>query len=256
MCAADVTAISLVTNKSRDDVCPTVIPYVARALSNQCVSYERQPLTRDYVDWVINETDQLTVALDAVGGTCIILIATRGEDSEACAKRLANIGAELCRDYEAHTVFWNGSEKPISAEEFLSAGIGSPASQIDRAARVKPRRVAPPTTHARRTRKNKQAQLDQWMLKAVRAQLISIDPHEIEQMELNERRAKTVPLRLATWAMGITTAIIAAPLAIPVLVHHLVRGEDARAGAMALGVAGLFASLAHSGMVPGLAAWL
>lgn len=258
MCAADVTAISLVTNKSRDDVCPTVIPYVARALSNQRVSYERQPLTRDYVDWVINDTDQLTVALDAVEDTCIILVAARGEDNEACAKRLAAIGAELCRDYDAHTVFWNGSERPIAAEEFLAGGFGVAADgeTVPHEARVKPRRVARPTVHARRARKQHQAQLDQWMLKAVRSQFVNIDPNEIEQMELEERRAKTVPLRLAAWAMSISTALIAAPLAIPLLVHNLVRGEDVRSGAMTLAVASLFATMAHTGMMPALAAVL
>lgn len=261
MCAADVTAISLVTNKSRDDVCSTVIPYVARALANQRVSYERMPLTRDYIDWVINETDQLTVALDAVDDSCIVLVATRGKDSEACATRLAKIGAELCRDYEAHTIFWNGSNTPISAEEFLSAGIDSVIEPVTPereqvAARVQPRRVARPAVQSRRSRKHQQAQLDQWMLKAVRSQLLSIDPHEIEQLELEQRRAKTAPMRLAAWAMSISTALIATPLAIPLLVHNLVRGEDVRSGALALGVAGLFATMAHTGMVPGLAAIL
>lgn len=254
---ADVTAISLVTNKSREDVCSTVLPYVSRALSNQRVSYERMPMTRDYVDWVINDTDQLTVALDAVDDSCIVLVATRGDDSEACAKRLAAIGAELCRDYDAHTVFWNGSPRPISAEEFLSAGIGVAAKADDTSnASVKPRRVARPATNARRARKAHEAQLDQWMLKAIRAQLMSVSPSELEQMELDERRAKSAPLRLAAWAMSISTALIAAPLAIPLMVHNLVRGEDVRSGALALGVAGLFATMAHTGMVPGLMAIL
>jgi hypothetical protein len=255
MCSADVTAISLVTNKTRDAVCKTVIPYVARALSNQCVPYQRMPLTRDDIDWVINESDQLTVALDAIDDTCIILVATRGEDSEICAARLARIGAELCRDYEAHTVFWNGSETPISAEEFLSAGVISEVNDLTEA-RVKPRRVIRQVAQGRATRKPNEAQLDQWLLKAVRTQLRSVDPTEIEQMELDERRAKTVPLRLAAWAMSISTALIAAPLAIPLLVHNLVRGEDVRSGALALGVAGLYATLAQTGMVPGLSALL
>lgn len=260
-----VTAISLVTNKTRDDVCSTVIPYVARALSNQRVSYERMPMTRDYVDWVINETDQLTVALDAVEDSCILLVATRGKESEACAKRLAAIGAELCRDYQAHTVFWNGSPRPLSAEEFLSAGIdiAATAEEVESvtetanaASKIKPRRVARPAVNPRRALKQQQVQTDNWMLKALRSQLISIDPHEIEQLELEERRAKSAPMRLAAWAMSISTALIAAPLAIPLLVHNLVRGEDVRSGALALGVAGLFAAMAHTGMVPELASIL
>jgi hypothetical protein len=56
--------------------------------------------------------------------------------------------------------------------------------------------------------------------------------------------------------MSISTALIAAPLAVPLLVHNLVRGEDVRSGALALGVAGLYATMAQTGMVPGLAALL
>jgi acetyl-CoA carboxylase alpha subunit len=75
---------------------------------------------------------------------------------------------------------------------------------------------------------------------------------EIERLELEERRAKTAPMRLSAWAISFTTALIAAPLAIPLIVHNLVRGEDVRSGALALGVAGLFAVLAQSGMAPNL----
>jgi len=79
-----------------------------------------------------------------------------------------------------------------------------------------------------------------------------ITPEELESFELDERRAKTAPLRLSAWMMSLATALIAAPLAIPLFVHNLVRGEDVRSGSMALGVACLYSALATSGVAPGL----
>lgn len=94
--------------------------------------------------------------------------------------------------------------------------------------------------------------MDNWIMASVRAQMNGVTLEEIERMELEERRAKTAPMRLSAWAISFTTALIAAPLAFPLIVHNLVRGEDVRSGAMALGVAGLYAVLAQTGMAPGL----
>ena len=255
MSEADVTAISLVTTKRRDDVCQTIIPFVSRAMSNQCVTYQRLPLTRDYIDWVINDEDQLTVAIDEVDNKCIILVATRGEDAAICAARLANIAAELTRAYEVHTVFWNGSSTPISARDFLFASASSTLTDLAEG-RVTPRKVRTRPGPTRIERPNNNAQLDHWLLQAMRSHVLTIDPSELEMMEIEERRAKSAPMRLSAWALSISTALLAAPLAIPLLVHNLVRGEDVKSGALALGVAGLYATLAQTGMAPGLAEFL
>ncbi|MCK0150994.1 hypothetical protein MWU54_13215 [Marivita sp. S6314] len=245
----------MVTKLRRDDVCRTVIPYVSRAMANQCVAYQRLPLTRDYVDWVMNDTDQLTVALDEVKGACIILVATRGQDPALCAARLANIATDLVRDYDVHTVFWNGSDVPIAARDFLQDGcqtlVPGVADEL-----VVPRKVHLRGGSPRKTRRAKTAQLDHWLLQAMRAHVLSIDPGEIEMMENEERRAKTAPMRLSAWVLSIATALLATPLAIPLMVHNLVRGEDVKSGALALGVAGFYATLAQTGMVPGLAEFL
>ena len=255
MTTSDATVISLVTNKSRDAICETVVPSIDRALSNQHVSHKRLPITRDYIDWIVNETDTLTLAIDAVGSTSVVVVASRGRDAQASAGRLANIAADLCRDFDAHTVFWNGGQDPISVADFLAAGEPETADEMPEtsiaANRIVPRKVKA-TSRIRAAQRKKAAQMDNWVVSAMRAQMNGVTLEEIEQMELEERRAKTAPMRLSAWAISFTTAIIAAPLAIPLIVHNLVRGEDVRSGAMALGVAGLYAVLAQSGMAAGL----
>lgn len=261
MCDADVAAISLVTNKSRNEVSSTLIPYVARALSNQCVEYQRLPITEEYIDWVVNDSDQLTVALDETDNACIIMVASRGVENELAAARLANIAAELCRDYDVHTLFWKDSDTPIDARDFLLGDIKeveqtheveeAPTTLIERA--VKPRRVLATSGATARPRAFGMFNAEpEAALGMMRAELTRVDPQDLEFMELEARRAKSAPMRLAAWALSISTAIIAAPLAIPLVVHNLVRGEDVRAGAMAYAVAGLFAIMAQTGYAPDL----
>lgn len=250
MTKSDITVISLVTDKPRDVVCQSVVPAIHRALSQHKVPFQRQPVTRDYIDWTVGETDTLTLAIDQVGYTSVLLVASRGADPMACAARLANIAADLCRDFDVHTVFWNGSKQPIAAEQFIEAGTSVVEHGLARA-RIVPRKVTA-NPRVRSSRRRKATQMDNWMIAAVRAQMNGVTLEEIERMEIEERRAKTAPMRLSAWAVSFTTALIAAPLAIPLIVHNLVRGEDLRSGAMALGVAGLYAVLAQSGMAPGL----
>lgn len=246
----DATVISLVTDMSRDAICQSVVPAVHAALHSQNVTFQRHPVTRDYLDWVVNDTDTLTLAIDEVGYSRVVMLASRGADAQACASRLANVAADLCRTFEAHTVYWNGNRKPIMAADFLAAGEAVVEHGAART-RIVPRKV----TSVQRpgaSRRRKAAQVDNWMMSAVRAQMNGVTLEEIERLELEERRAKTAPMRLSAWAISFTTALIAAPLAIPLIVHNLVRGEDVRSGALALGVAGLFAVLAQSGMAPNL----
>ncbi|MBM2322703.1 MULTISPECIES: hypothetical protein [Marivita] len=246
----DVTVISMVTNKTRDAICQSVVPAIHAALQNQRIDFQRQPVTRDYIDWVVNDMDTLTLAIDEVGNSSVIMLASRGTEARAAAARLANVAAELCRDFDAHTVFWNGSTTPVAVADFLAAG-DTIADDGFAKARIVPRKVSA-NARMRSTRRRKATQMDNWMMTAVRAQMNGVTLEEIERMELEERRAKSAQMRLSAWAISFTTALIAAPLAIPLIVHNLVRGEDVRSGAMALGVAGLYAVLAQTGMAPSL----
>ena len=248
MCSAEVTAISLVTSKTRSSVCAALVPTMTKALSRQRVTFKRQPISEDYIDWIIDDTDLLSVALDETDGQCCILLATQGDDDAVAARRVANIAAEICREFDVHTLFWNGARYPISAADFL--GPKGPNMAKD-GARVVPRRPCL-TASRRRAQHAREAKLDHWILSQTRAHMNGITTEELESFELDERRAKTAPLRLSAWMMSLATALIAAPLAIPLFVHNLVRGEDVRSGSMALGVACLYSALATSGVAPGL----
>ncbi|WP_439521981.1 hypothetical protein [Marivita sp.] len=250
MSNSDVTVISLVTDKTRDAICQSIVPSIGRALSNHRARYQRLPVTRDYIDWVVDDTDTLTVAIDEAGQSSVVLVASRGVNTQACASRLANIAAELCQEYDVHTVFWNGSEKPLAAADFIAAGDGVSDLAFPKA-RIIPRKIKSLKTQRAAPGKSS-AQLDHWMMSALRTQMNGVTLEEVERLELEQRRAKTAPMRLSAWAISLTTAVFAMPLAIPLIVHNLVRGEDVRSGAMALGVVGLYAALDQTGMAPGL----
>lgn len=241
-------------------MCRTLIPFVARALSNQCVRYQRLPIKEDFIDWVINDTDEFTVALDHTSDGSMILLASRGDQKEAVAARLANIAAELCRDYDVHTLYWNGSEHPIDARDFLFADA-TETHHAQGTRSVRPRRVRSGVRATQRPPAFNLFDVDPAPVESpvqgvVRAQLTSVSSNDESMLEMQDRVAKTVPLRLSAWALSISTAIIAAPLAIPLVAHNLMRGEDVRSGAMAFGVAGLFAVMAQTGMAPELASLL
>lgn len=251
---SDVTVISLVTDKSRDAICQSAVPAIHAALTAQGVTFQRQPVTRDYIDWVIDGADTLTLAIDEVEKTSVVVLASRGTAVQTCAARLANIVAELCREFEAHTVFLNGDEQPIPAADFIAVGDAT-LEKAPAQTRIVPRKVTA-SHRARSSRRRAEAKMDNWMIAAMRSQMNGVTLEEIERLELEDRRAKSAPMRLSAWAISFTTALFAAPLAVPLIVHNLVRGEDVRSGAMALGVAGLYSVLAHTGMAPGLEAIL
>lgn len=243
MSTSDVTVMSLVTDTKRDDVCRSVISFVDHALSCQGAQHKRLPITRDYIDWSVNGSGTLTIVLDQVGASCLVMVATRNVAPVLCS----NVAAALCRDYDAHTVLCDGTT-PIDAEVFKTTGDPTVVSLPPR------RHVVPRKVHGNGTSRSNgrhtEERMDDWIMSALRSQFKLIDLADVELLEVEQRRAKTVPMRLSAWALSLTTALIMAPLAIPLIVHNLVRGEDVRSGAMALGVAGLYAVLAQTGMAP------
>ena len=251
MSAADVTVISLVTDQSREAVNQVILPAIDHALSELGVEFERLPVTRDYIDWIVEETDTLTVAVDAIDGASVVMVAGRGTDAEICAGRLANIAADLYRTLDAHTVYLNGSGQQLSPAEFLAAGQ-TLSTWTEAVTPVVPRKVRL-SRSLRAAQRSQAAQFDNVMLRDIRAKMNSVTEDDVRQLELDERRARSAPLRLSAWALSFATALVALPLAFPLIIHNALRGEDLRAGAMALGVAGLYAGLAQSGMAPVLA---
>lgn len=259
MCDIDVAAISLHTSKSRKDVSATVIPTVARVLEEQGARYQRLPIMDCQIDWHVNETDLLTVALDVKDRACSIVVGAWGLDAEASLSRLVDLARHLCREHKAHAVTWHSTDATVSAELFLEDGFAALGAAIP-ATQIAPRRVraakALSTIEENVPSLVSNTDLLTFMRReatseeTVRAQILAVDDTELEEMEWDDRRAKSVPMRLSAWALSISTAVLAAPLAVPLLVHSVKRGEDVRAGALAFGVAGLFAIMSQSGLAP------
>jgi hypothetical protein len=78
------------------------------------------------------------------------------------------------------------------------------------------------------------------------ALLRAADATEIEAL----RKAQgilPVEARLSTWAVSLAVATVSLPVAAPVMIYNLARGEDMRVASLAMGLAGLFLALDSSG---------
>lgn len=56
-------------------------------------------------------------------------------------------------------------------------------------------------------------------------------------------------VRLSAWAASLTAAAIYLPIALPVVIHNLKRGEDLRVASLAVALAGLYSMLDATGMM-------
>lgn len=213
MAHSDVTVISLVIDTTRDSICQSLDPTIAQALGKRGIPFRKMPATRDYIDWTLNETDTLTVAVDEVGAASVIVVASKGPDTHRCAVRLADISADLCAEFNVHTVFWNSCKTPIAVADFLQArehiaqSGGAPA-------RIIPRKMQA-SAAVRAGLRRKRAEMDASMLSGMRVQMKAAAQSDPEQQEIDDRRVTSAPLRLATWSLCFATAIIALPLAFP-----------------------------------------
>ena len=246
MSNSDLIVLTLVTKLTRKDVVRSLIPFVNQALSLSGTCYRRLPVTREYLDWEVNDTGTLTVVLDEAGDSCLVLIATRNIAPVICH----NVAAALCTDYDAHMVLADAASS-VDAETFKSSG--DPAIvELPQRKRIVPRRVR--ALHPYKTKRpSAEARIDQVAMRALRYYFQKLDLSDGELLEVEQRRAKTIPMRLLAWVFSFMAVVISAPLAIPVIIHNLVRGEDVRLSISSLAIAGMYALLAHNGAAPALA---
>jgi hypothetical protein len=67
-----------------------------------------------------------------------------------------------------------------------------------------------------------------------------------------EHGVPTTEARLSTWALSLTVATVSLPMALPVIAYNVARGEDFRAAALVLGLAGFFSMIQSSGALAGV----
>lgn len=70
-----------------------------------------------------------------------------------------------------------------------------------------------------------------------------------EELGRLDAEGNVIPLeaRLSTWAVSLTVATISLPVAAPVMIYNIARGEDMRVASLAMGLAGFFLALDTSG---------
>lgn len=67
-----------------------------------------------------------------------------------------------------------------------------------------------------------------------------------------ERKDIPVEARLSAWAVTLSAATVSLPVAAPILVYNVVKGEDMRAASLVMGLAGFFTALTGSGSMTGM----
>ncbi|WP_372834665.1 hypothetical protein [Puniceibacterium confluentis] len=92
--------------------------------------------------------------------------------------------------------------------------------------------------------------------RALRATLVRRAlPDEMDALR-EETGIQPVEARLSAWAVSLAVATISLPIAMPVIIHNLVKGEDMRVASLSMGLAGFFVALESSGLMAGLMAYL
>ncbi|QFS82732.1 hypothetical protein FIU97_07960 [Roseivivax sp. THAF40] len=184
---------------------------------------------------------------------------------EESYRRLAGITHALLIHTDASFVTWLSHEIRLPRAAFLSA-FGETETETTR---VKPRRVTarPTASRARRAavlRCTPPANAsDAPGITRLDAHVLAYEAHMRETLlrdaseeELAELRLETgivpVEARLSTWAVSIAVATVSLPVAVPVIIYNVARGEDMRVASLAMGLAGLFVALDTSGAMAGI----
>ncbi|MBS0124161.1 hypothetical protein [Thetidibacter halocola] len=216
--------------------------------------------------------DRLSLRLDLAfedGGPEVSVTILHGADDPEGT--LASLTYALVSRIAVAHIVWPGSALRIPRDQFLeslSDILGAPRKASDG---VAPRRIARPIDRhpaqrsrpAARPAADPHDRIDRYAnaMGGVRATDRRYDAHVMafEAAMRNSLRAEPamqtapdahalpVEARLATWAMSLSAATIALPVAIPIMAWNLVKGEDMRAAALSVGIAGFVFSLDHSG---------
>ncbi|SIS91567.1 hypothetical protein SAMN05421759_10690 [Roseivivax lentus] len=214
----------------------------------------------------------LSLDLDMSEGETRVALSLKGRgllSGEEGCRRLAGITQLLLKNIRAPFVIWLDNDVLLPRDAFLSA-FDAPDADAPAVAprRVRARPTASPTRRVRALRSPAPAnaadgpgivRLDAHV-RAYDAYLrdeLCRDASEAELDALRQEAGITpAEARMSTWAVSIAVATVSLPVAVPVLVHNVVRGEDMRVASLAMGLAGLFVALDSSGAMAGIVAGL
>ncbi|MDA7424740.1 hypothetical protein [Thalassococcus lentus] len=206
-----------------------------------------------------------------------------GSSEKTTLKRLAVIAYFLVTRLPVSHVIWTGSQSRIPKEAFVAglddhlAGRYAPRRPLDRP--VVPRRVIRSANQNAVPRQRPLAvpndhvdcAAERQLQPLGRAAVLETDWTELEsclrdvmlreataeELQAVEDPASTIPVeaRLSTWAVSLTVATVALPIAIPLFAHNLTKGEDMRVASLCMGLAGFFLALSDSGAMDSVVFW-
>lgn len=272
---AELTTARLHLSAASADLVETMEGAVRHALRAQDMD---ATLTRSFGEaraWLLGQTGRLTARVEQGAEGAFIELAITDLTRDPRAAQLAGIAADIAIEMDVDAIYWNGLEAPLPRDRFIEAVRGtetvrSTAREYAEAqaqdlaharhneaprTRVSPRKVVTSSaTCPRRAHREKQlARLafEDYQTRYLRKTLTHELPEdEIEEIEISERRSQSAPLRLSAWALSFAAAMLAFPLAFPVMIFNLLRGEDLRVAGLAVAVAGFYAFLSNSGLAP------
>lgn len=198
----------------------------------------------------------LDIQRDATATYLVIGVFRPGPEAQPVKKLLAGITRTFALNQAPGSVVWLETEVPLPRDAFLEAFAPDAAPcrpvrprRVDHAeVPVEPRHVLPEIANTgvppRALRADAHVRAYEKHLREVLRRPAT--PEELE--ELREAAGiQPTTVRLSTWAMSLAVASISLPVAAPVIVHNLVKGEDFRFASLAMGLSGLFVALDTTG---------
>ncbi len=228
----------------------------------------------------------VTLDLAFVSGETVLTVGLALPDGTDDAAALADLAAllyPLAQSLPATDVVWAGSDLRIPRDTFLQrlADMFGPRDPDPAPAvsQIAPRRVArkarakaparpvapacaallralpPVAPDARVATANDNAPLGSRHYNAhVKAyerhmRAAFLRPADEAELEALREAEGIIPTeaRLSTWAVSLSIAVISLPVAAPVMIYNLARGEDFRVASLAMGLAGMFVALDSTG---------
>lgn len=226
----------------------------------------------------------ITAGVDmAIQNAETVISVTVTQDDAPNMAILARLFFALASALPASHVVWADSALRIPRATFLAGladtfGTATPA-EAGKIAQISPRRIARnaarPTRHRRRPEAAASCEMTPLApttrARTVRATDTTYDAHvqayetflrsnflrEAEEAELEDVKTPVSELpieaRLSTWAVSLSVATVALPVAAPVMIYNVARGEDLRVASLAMGLAGLFVALDSAGAMAAVA---
>ncbi len=200
------------------------------------------------------------------GETLITVHLTPSKPSDVAEMQLAlaRVTALLAERHEPESIVWLDTNIRIPTADFLDAmAPETPQAQQPRRVtaqgatkRPRPTQTIQASLPANVNNSPDTPQKHDAHIQAYEANIRDMMLRDASENELAEfegdAQEKSTEARLSAWAVSIAVASFSLPLAAPVVIYNVARGEDVRVASLAMGLVGLFATLDVQGTISSL----